>query len=1047
MWKQKNLERIAQRANAAGYRHGEHAAHDKLRGRTKFEKATLATQDQTLAVYLVWCSNAYDVPLEECAARFLSKDSSLPEVQELKDFWRFYALQSHGRIRDANGSRTKCPSAKTLKGKAKAWKAGFLRLTHQKLNGEDTEEINRWLQNDLPYEATQEGRRYCINIQRPKYNLQPEDLNRLIDQIWCGKDSQHIHDRNRLQFHFLLLLFCHSGARRNALLGCGVPYKDIQLVLESRQDGPSFFFNLKQRHVKNNKDPDNRCFGSACIQHPVLRYDSVSILLTLAVFDGALNPNDLTRMLENGGSGQVQWNERCRDLPICRSVNHNGDVHDMKPMTESTFMDMFKMFFMQAGYTDVPGSIHMIRREVGKQIDKRYTEVERSQHLTQADKAVFGQSYTADISSCDGMSAFLREKPDHRAVEYFQGLTQFRQEGLPTQLPAALKEEVSRDAELLVWDQIILQADGNIQNEARQKRQKVLRRLEKRKLEEYRRECSSRLMKENLFNGRQATNSDPHPLHKLRPEIGRLAEKMIMVSPASQQDRNDAMHDMQSLLAAPPVFYRQHEEPVNGRCSYCSEEMQSITDKRSRCKHIHRCRRKAIAAERSVLRETLKFCYFCNLFFDSKEYPKHCEMHLTESLKYCGSITYRHTLVHPAFCLLCRQSKRKPPATRMQFFDRDIKAIRHMETDHKEEWPWSCPGCNFLGENSKSCYHHLHDAHGYELMPEDKQGIRDSNYSPVIQSHEPTDQPTPSDSWLPSLLCSEKQEGGLTQSGIVNDSLATPDCLSSTVNLSLSSTAKHSLALLGVCPWDILQPNKRSPTLNDKGVQDPVRNDSIQCDISPLSIPYATYAGNSNASPPATPSAPVDADTGESCMPTPCAPDDNTGSMVSDASASQSNRMELTTAACRSEVGDIKPPPALKKPQIKLIIRPRNVREKEHDGGDSTAVQAQLRHQTEIEKPTKTRIILKTSSCQPECYRPATTLRSWLPGAALSRRKWTSEEDEMICTMKQDKTPWVEIQRALPHRSLGSLQVRYSTKLKKRKATRSEGREVASGKV
>jgi type II secretory pathway pseudopilin PulG len=53
MWKQKDLERIAQRAKSAGYRRGEHAAHDKLRGRTKFETSTLATQDQSLVVYLV----------------------------------------------------------------------------------------------------------------------------------------------------------------------------------------------------------------------------------------------------------------------------------------------------------------------------------------------------------------------------------------------------------------------------------------------------------------------------------------------------------------------------------------------------------------------------------------------------------------------------------------------------------------------------------------------------------------------------------------------------------------------------------------------------------------------------------------------------------------------------------------------------------------------------------------------------------------------------------------------------------------------------------
>jgi hypothetical protein len=242
-------------------------------------------------------------------------------------------------------------------------------------------------------------------------------------------------------------------------------------------------------------------------------------------------------------------------------------------MTEDTFLDMFKMFFLQAGYRDVPGSIHMICREVREQIDRkrilillyyvkdvlanmklgRYTEVERSQHLTHADKAVFGQSYTADISSCDGMSAFLREKPDNRAVEYFQGLSQFRQEGLPNRLPAALKEDVSRDAELLAWDRKKSQADGNTRKEARQKRQKVLERLEKHRLEEYQRECSSQLARANLFNGQGAINSNAHPLHKLRPEIGRLAEQMVKTSTASQQDRIDAMRDIQSLLASPLI--------------------------------------------------------------------------------------------------------------------------------------------------------------------------------------------------------------------------------------------------------------------------------------------------------------------------------------------------------------------------------------------------------------------------------------------------------------------------------------------------------------
>lgn len=57
---------------------------------------------------------------------------------------------------------------------------------------------------------------------------------------------------------------------------------------------------------------------------------------------------------------------------------------------------------------------------------ERYTAVERSQHLTQADPRVFGQSYVANCSSIDGQGAFLDESADHRHVEYFQSLEKFR---------------------------------------------------------------------------------------------------------------------------------------------------------------------------------------------------------------------------------------------------------------------------------------------------------------------------------------------------------------------------------------------------------------------------------------------------------------------------------------------------------------------------------------------------------------------------------------------------------------------------------------------
>ncbi|KAG5758935.1 hypothetical protein H9Q72_012934 [Fusarium xylarioides] len=250
-----------------------------------------------------------------------------------------------------------------------------------------------------------------------------------------------------------------------------------------------------------------KAFGNARMQHHILRYDSVAIILMLAVADGALDLKDLDQMIKSGGEGQVDWAKKCLDLPVCRRVNRKGDVDDTQPMTPDSFITMFKTFMMQAGYAAIPGSlfppgsIHMIRRELGKQLDERYTEVERSQHLTQADKAVFGQSYTADTSSCDGLSAFLHHQPDHTAIEYFQGLSQFRHEGLPTQLPAVLKDKTSRHPEVLRWDQKIAEAsDAKTQTQARQKRQKALDRLQRETLEDHRRESLVRLKREKLFN-------------------------------------------------------------------------------------------------------------------------------------------------------------------------------------------------------------------------------------------------------------------------------------------------------------------------------------------------------------------------------------------------------------------------------------------------------------------------------------------------------------------------------------------------------------------
>ncbi|KAM6513747.1 hypothetical protein FALCPG4_014967 [Fusarium falciforme] len=75
--------------------------------------------------------------------------------------------------------------------------------------------------------------------------------------------------------------------------------------------------------------------------------------------------------------------------------------------------------------------------------------------------------------------------------------------------------------------------------------------------------------------------------------------------------------------------------------------------------------------------------------------------------------------------------------------------------------------------------------------------------------------------------------------------------------------------------------------------------------------------------------------------------------------------------------------------------------------------------------------------CQPHAGRSVSNpmkrrrLSKTLPSVAKSSgARWTSEEDETVRRMKQNGDSWAVIQRALPHRSEGTIQVRYSTKLR-----------------
>lgn len=209
--------------------------------------------------------------------------------------------------------------------------------------------------------------------------------------------------------------------------------------------------------------------------------------------------------------------------------------------------------------------------------EARYTETERSQHILHSDTTIFGQSYVAFVSSCDGFAAFMREKPDHTAVEYFQGISQFWQPGLPTKLPAALRAEVKGSQEIAEYDRKIREAvDNGVKDRATKDRQNAFKRLKKRALDLHRTERMKELRRERLIHGMPSTPSDdPDPLDELIPEKGRITKAMLSDSPLSEELESSIMQDMLSLSTNPwSVFYRPGEVPLDGACPYCRTNME-----------------------------------------------------------------------------------------------------------------------------------------------------------------------------------------------------------------------------------------------------------------------------------------------------------------------------------------------------------------------------------------------------------------------------------------------------------------------------------------
>ncbi|KAN0085538.1 AdoMet-dependent rRNA methyltransferase [Elaphomyces granulatus] len=384
-------EELFARAKANGYQRGAHREKDSIRDDNKHTEKTKRDQDRFLDVY-DFLEKGLLVPdiatvKEDC----LGKGVPAPGIETVKDFLRFYVAISKGKL----DKRSTVDSVNTY---AEGFFAGFSRVTGTPTDKEERSEVYNVCMRTL----TKEG--LIVKKMKPKHNFGKEDLTKALLTLWTKDDLIFIHERNR---HW----------------------------------------------VKNNRDPEHISFGAAGKQHAKLLYNDGAFLLPMAIADKALfgfnSVDDLWRQesitVEN--ELPLRWNKSVEDLPILRNVTMEEGVTE-DPMSKWTLLRIFRSTLRNAGYF-CGSSIHQIRRYLGKKVDEKYTETERSQHITQSDPRVFGQSYVANCSSVDGQATFLGEEAEHDHIAYFQGLRKFREKGLPCELPAQIKASLTRDPKIL----------------------------------------------------------------------------------------------------------------------------------------------------------------------------------------------------------------------------------------------------------------------------------------------------------------------------------------------------------------------------------------------------------------------------------------------------------------------------------------------------------------------------------------------------------------------------------------------------------------------
>lgn len=110
----------------------------------------------------------------------------------------------------------------------------------------------------------------------------------------------------------------------------------------------------------------------------------------------------------------------------------------------------------------------------------------------------------------------------------------------------------------------------------------------------------------------------------------------------------------------------------------------------------------------------IEYCYYCSEWWSKGEsWEQHCLGHLREEVNCYGAWTYGSAIIRPAFCPFCWQDDSLKPSQRMQSWNRNQDAARHIRDSHT--CPLECRQCSTHLQSMEGIFSHLRDLHDWDL--------------------------------------------------------------------------------------------------------------------------------------------------------------------------------------------------------------------------------------------------------------------------------------------------------------------------------------------